>query len=55
MNPRNILLIIAAILAPGGVLLLAPLIYRWIRQRQQRDGTVASRRETLQAALPERS
>jgi len=34
MNSRNILLIVAAILAPGGVLLLAPLIYRWVRQRR---------------------
>ncbi|MFA6311779.1 MAG: hypothetical protein WCV99_16715 [Sterolibacterium sp.] len=34
MNSRNILVIIAAILVPGGVLLLAPMLYRWIRQRK---------------------
>jgi len=40
MNSRSILVIIAAILVPGGVLLLAPLIYRWIRQRKSLGATV---------------
>lgn len=34
MNSRNILVIIAAILVPGGILLLAPVIYRWVKQRK---------------------
>lgn len=34
MNYRNVLVVVAAILVPGGVLLLAPLVYRWIKQRK---------------------
>jgi len=34
MNSRNIFVIIAAILVPGGILLLAPFIFRWLKQRK---------------------
>ena len=56
MNSRNILVIIAAILVPGGVLLLAPMIYRWVKQRKALRATapLTSIRGVLQPALPDR-
>lgn len=57
MNSRNVLVIIAAILVPGGVLLLVPMLYRWLKQRKALRATasLSSIRGVLQPALPDRS